>query len=150
MADSVALERLPMTMGYFRLVLRGLGDTPEKRAGILEGTGVTEAELRDPKAEISLFQQLRQTENLLRVCGPGWALIKPELWHHSAHGALGVAALNAPDLGVAAQVLDRYAHVRGPYQRAFMRMAGKTVTLGFRVAVPIEDRVWRPPSPDAA
>jgi hypothetical protein len=45
-ATAETLERLPMPMGYFRLVLRGFGTTPKRRAAIMKDTGVTEADLR--------------------------------------------------------------------------------------------------------
>src|SRR5437667_12418869 len=92
-----ALEQLPMSLGYFRLVLRCFGDTPERRAAILDGTDVTDEMLRDPSADISLFQQVRQIENVVALCGDGWALRAPELWNPSSHGPLGVAVA-APDL----------------------------------------------------
>ena len=70
MAVADTLEQLPMTMGYFRLILRNFGDTAERRAAILLGTGVTEAALVDPAADISLRQQVRQFENLNALEGP--------------------------------------------------------------------------------
>jgi len=74
-----ALEYLPMPLGYFRLILRCFGDTPERRAAILAGTDVTDEILRDPTADISLFQQARQIENVAALFGEEWPLRAPEL-----------------------------------------------------------------------
>ena len=66
-----------MPIGYFRLFLRCFGDTPERRAAILRDTGVTEADLSDPAADISLFQQVRQFANLDALLGEGWVFAAP-------------------------------------------------------------------------
>ena len=78
MAHAI-LERLPMTMGYFRLIHRCFGRA--NSAALLEGTGVSERDLSNPSAEITLFQQVRQIENVTALRGPGWALSQPELWN---------------------------------------------------------------------
>ncbi len=144
MADGRALERLPMTMGYFRLILRCFGDTPERRKALLENTGVNEKQLRDPAAEITLFQQVRQVENVTREHGEGWALTTPELWHHSSHGALGTAALTSPTLAVGLKVLERYARVRGPYYRIVRRAAKQSLTLRLELTAALEQAQWLP------
>jgi AraC-like DNA-binding protein len=136
--SSATLESLPMTMGYFRLMLRRFGDTPERRAAILEGTGVAEAALDDPAADISLLQQLRQIDNLNALVGEGWALDVPELWNSASHGALGVAAVTAPDLDGALAILVRYGRVRAPYSRTFRRRDGAIFALEYRLTVAME------------
>ncbi|HXV01064.1 MAG TPA: AraC family transcriptional regulator ligand-binding domain-containing protein [Caulobacteraceae bacterium] len=137
------LERLPMTMGYFRLILRTFGDTPQRRAAILAGTGIGEEALDDPAAEISLSQQLRQVENLDALFGQEWAFDAPELWNPASHGALGVAALTSPDLGAALAMIARYGGIRGPYSRAIRRIAGGWLTIEYRLTVPLAVSQWR-------
>lgn len=144
MVETPTLERLPMTAGYFRLILRGFGDTAERRAAILAGTGVTEAMAADPTADISLFQQVRQVENLDGLFGEGWALRTPELWNPSAHGALGVAALAAPDVAAMVAVLDAYSPVRAPFHGMTTRIGPAWVQLDYDLTVPIAERLWRP------
>jgi len=144
MTDPRALERLPMTMGYFRLILRCFADTPQGRRAFLEGTGVSENQLRDPGAEITLFQQVRQIENVSRELGEGWALTAPELWHHSSHGALGTAALTSPTLGAGLKVLERYSRVRGPYYRIIVRAGKQSLTLRFEFTAALEQTQWLP------
>ncbi|HEY2177235.1 MAG TPA: AraC family transcriptional regulator ligand-binding domain-containing protein [Caulobacteraceae bacterium] len=142
-ADTAALERLPMTMGYFRLVLRNFGRTPERRAAILAGTGVSEEALDEPTADISLFQQVRQIDNLNALLGEGWALDAPELWNPAAHGALGVAAMTSPSLGAAMAVIARYSNARAPYSRAIRRGGRTTVTFEYRLTVEMAESQWR-------
>src|ERR1700687_1688154 len=140
--ETRALERLPMTMGYFRLVLRRFGNTPARRRALLEGTGVSERQLRDRGAEITLFQQVRQVENVTREFGEGWPLTAPELWHHSSHGALGAAALSAPTLGAGLKVLERYSRGRGPYYTMAMRATKQTLTLRLELTAALDQIQW--------
>lgn len=140
---GATLERVPMTMGYFRLLLRRFGDTPERRAAILDGTGVTELALVDPSADISLFQQVRQFDNLNALLGEGWAFTAGELGNHSTHGALGIAALTAPNLEGALGVAVRYACVRSPFYKVRMKRSGKTVRLTYDLSVALELTQWR-------
>lgn len=133
-----------MTMGYFRLILRCFGDTPARRASLLEGTGVSERNLLDPRADISLFQQVRQVENASRLFGPGWALSQPELWNPPAHGAISTAVLASANLGEGFAALSRYAHVRAPFFLMHMRTRGDKVRLEYELTVPLNEEQWLP------
>jgi len=144
MRPADTLERLPMTMGYFRLILRGFGDTPAKRAALLAGTGVSESELLDPAADISLFQQVRQIENACALFGRGWALTAPELWNPPAHGAIASAVLASANLGEGLAALTRYAHVRAPFFRMHMKTRGEKVRLEYELTVPLLETQWLP------
>ncbi len=138
------LEQLPMTPGYFRLILRCFGDTPERREAILAGTGVTEAMARDAAADISLFQQVRQIGNVIDLIGDGWALSAPELWNPASHGPLGVAALTAPDIARMIEVVARFGYVRAPFYESTLRRGPAWVELAYDLTVPIDVRLWRP------
>lgn len=144
MPEALTLEQLPMTLGYFRLVLRCFGDTPERRTAILAGTGVTEAMLTDPSADISLFQQARQVENISGLFGEGWALQAPELWNPTAHGPLGVAGMAAPDIGAMVDVFRRFSYVRAPFYRQSLRRGPAWSQIDYELTVPLDERVWRP------
>jgi AraC-like DNA-binding protein len=141
--ETAALERMPMTMGYFRLILRSYGKTPERRAAILAGTEVGEETLNDASADISLFQQLRQIDNLDALLGEGWAFEAPDLWNPAAHGALGVAAMTSPNLGVAMAVIARYGNIRAPFSRVIRRIAAASITYEHRLTVPLAVPQWR-------
>jgi AraC-like DNA-binding protein len=144
MTGRPTLEQLPMTLGYFRLILRCFGDTPGRREAILAGTGVTEAMVSDPSAGISLFQQVRQIENVVGLCGDGWVLSAPELWNPASHGPLGVAALTAPDVARMVEVLARFGHVRAPFYESALQQGPAWVELTYDLVVPIDVRLWRP------
>lgn len=144
MGANDTLERLPMTAGYFRLILRGFGDTAERRAALLDGTGVTEAMARDRSADISLFQQVRQVDNVVALDGDGWAVRAPQLWGPSAHGALGVAALAATDVAGMMEVIARYGPVRAPFHVMALRRGASWSRLDYELTVPIDERLWRP------
>ena len=139
-----ALERLPMPLGYFRLILRCFGDTAERRAALLAGTGVTEAMLADPSADISLFQQVRQIENVVALFGEGWALRAPELWSPSSHGPVGVAGIAAPDVAAMMEVITRFGFVRAPFYRTSLRRGPQWSQLDYELTVHLEERLWRP------
>jgi AraC-like DNA-binding protein len=143
MAKPTTLERLPMTMGYFRLILRCFGQEG-RRAAILDGTGVSEEDLVNAGAEISLFQQVRQVENVTAACGEGWALSQPELWNPSAHGAIGIAVLSAPTVGEGVEALRRYGHVRAPFFKLHIVRQRDLVRLEYELTVPLQEPQWRP------
>lgn len=144
MSVRPTLDHLPMSPGYFRLVLRSFGDTPERRAAILAGTGVTDDIVRDPSADISLHQQVRQIENVIALFGDGWALRAPDLWRPSSHGALGVAALAAPDISAMVEVVARFGYVRAPFYELTTQRGATWRQLTFEITVPIDQRLWRP------
>lgn len=144
MSEALTLEQLPMTLGYFRLVLRCFGDTPDRRTAILAGTGVTEAMLSDPSADISLFQQGRQVENIDALFGEGWALLAPELWNPTAHGPLGVAGMAAPDIGAMVNIFTRFSYGRAPFYRQSLRRGPVWSQIDYELTVPLDERVWRP------
>ena len=138
------LARLPMTPGYFRLILRGYGDTAERRAAILEGTGVTEAMAADGAADISLFQQVRQIENMVALFGDGWALDHPDLWNPASHGPLGVAGVTAPNVAGLIDVMQRFSFVRAPFYQMTVRKGPTWLQMDYAVTVSIDERLWRP------
>src|SRR5438067_9263517 len=139
-----ALEHLPMPLGYFRLILRCFGDTPERRAAILAGTDVTDEILRDPTADISLFQQARQIENVAALFGEEWPLRAPELWSPTSHGPLGVAGVAAPDVATMIEVIARYGFVRAPFYSASLRRGPYWTQLDFELTAGLDERHWRP------
>lgn len=144
MSGTATLEHLPMTRGYFQLILRCFGDTPERRAAILAGTGVTETLLQSPSTDISLFQQVRQVENLNALMGEGWALRSPDLWKPFSHGALGVASLTAPDIAGMIEALRRFSHVRAPFYAMSVQGDGDWVRMTLGLTVSLDEPQWRP------
>ena len=139
-----ALEQLPMSLGYFRLVLRCFGDTPERRVAILAGTGVTDEMLRDPSADISLFQQVRQVKNVSALFGDDWVLRTPELWNPSSHGPLGVAGVSAPNIAATIDVINQFGFVRAPFYRTSLRRGPGWSQMDYELTVDLDERLWLP------
>ena len=143
MGSVPTFERLPMPVSYFRLILRCFGTTPERHAAIIAGTGVNKAVLRDPATEITLHQQLRQIRNVVALVGEDWPLV-PALRTIQMHGAIGIAALSAPDIGAAMAVLGQLAAVHAPFSRLSLHRHVHTIELEFRVDAGLEVAQWRP------
>ena len=137
------LEDLPISLGYFRLLLRAFGEAPAARASILQGTGVDEVQLADPAADISLLQQLRQIDNLTALLGEGWPFTAPDLFGTASHGALGVAAITAPDVAGAMKVIARFSYVRAAFatRRLVQRSADWIIEVG--PSIPVSETRWR-------
>ena len=130
-----------MTMGYFRLIHRAFA---ADSARVLDGTSVTQADLDNPAAEITVFQQVRQIENVTALHGPGWVFLRPQMWHAALHGASTIAVIAAPTIGEGLMLLPRYGHVRTPWIRARLHPAGDTMVLTWEVTVPLSEAQWRP------
>ena len=107
-------DRLPMPAAYFELVLRQFGTTQFIRDELLADTGVSAAQLAAPGAEVTLGQQLQQIRNLNRLAPGGWALHAGAAFHAATHGALGFAAVSAPTLGDALDLILRFLPTRNP------------------------------------
>jgi AraC-like DNA-binding protein len=128
-SDATALRQLPAAPTYFRITLRELGTTAKRRAALLDGTGVTEAQLDDPSTEITLGQQLRQFQNAARIARPGWSIDVGKRFDLGAQGPLGFAMITAPTLGRAFDVMARYGHVRSPWFSLTTRRDGAHWTI---------------------
>lgn len=137
------LDSPPIRLGYFRLLLRTFGQDPESHCAILEGTGVDTGQLDDPAAEISLFQQLQQIDNLTTRLGEGWPFLAPDLFGAAAHGALGVAAITAPDASGAMKVIARYSHVRTAFATRRLLPTPKGWRIELSPSVPVTGIQWQ-------
>jgi AraC-like DNA-binding protein len=122
-------EKLPMPAAPLDFVLRQLGTTAEVAAALLDGTSLSLAGLADPDAEITLGEQLRMLRNANRIFPAGWALRVGQAFQPSTHGPVGIAAISAPTLGAALEVLERFCHLRNPSYRAQVRRQGSDVRL---------------------
>ncbi|MDO3445492.1 AraC family transcriptional regulator [Agrobacterium sp. V1] len=130
-----------MTVSYLRLLCRAYGTESDQ---VLAGTNLTEGDLDNPHAEISLFQQVRAIDNLLTLFGPGFVFLKPDIWNTSIHGAVAIAAMSAPTIGDGVAVLPRYGPARTPYQRGVIKPSGTYMLLDWEVTVPLTEAQWLP------
>ena len=133
----------PTTISYFQLIVRLFGETEATRAAILDGTGVSEAELDDPRTEILFTQQMRQFDNMTKLFGEDWVLQAPEMWRAAAHGAFGVAVTTASTVGSALDVVARYMAVRTPNQRMTLVSGHGAVSLRHSLGAPLPESQWR-------
>ena len=132
-----------MTSGYFRQLLRRFGKTPEAVNAILEGTGVDVADIDDPAAEITFFQQLRQIDNIARLHGAGWAFQAAETWGATSHGIVGMAMLTAADLAEALKVFVELGHARAPFARRHLVRSRNKWVIELAPAWPLSPAQWR-------
>jgi AraC-like DNA-binding protein len=127
-----------MPAAYFEFTLRSFGTTRELRGALIDGTGVTEAQLSLPGAEITLGQQLRQIRNGNRLFGPDWCLRAGSTLEASTHGALAVAAVSAPTVADTLDTLARFSPTRNPAM--YLRVEGGPSEV--RLLVEPDSRLW--------
>lgn len=119
----------PAPIAFFQLIARRFGADPALREAILEGTGLTVANLDDPRTEISFAQQLRQVDNMDRLFGEGWLFEAPELWNTAARAPLGVAVATSATVAEALEVAARHLGDALPRQRVRLVRTADTVAL---------------------
>jgi AraC-like DNA-binding protein len=109
---TVSEEARQSPVSYLQLILRRFETNPVLRAQILSGVGLSVEEAEDPATQIIYTQLMRLFENMRDYFGEDWFVEIPELWRPTAHGALSLAALSAPTVGAAMEVLARYMPAR--------------------------------------
>ncbi|MGL4542555.1 MAG: AraC family transcriptional regulator ligand-binding domain-containing protein [Polymorphobacter sp.] len=112
---------MPMTISHTRLIWRHFATTPERRAALIDGVGLSAAEIDSTATVMSIRQQVRFFENANRIFAPGWIFEVSELLHFSAFGPIGVATQSAPTLGDAIGILCRFTQIRTPMARISLR-----------------------------
>jgi AraC-like DNA-binding protein len=110
-ATPAAVHRVPAS--YLSLVCRLAERWDVSHAALLEGTGVSDAQLTDPSCQLDLSTALRLLERARELTA------EPALGIHlglqtqaSVHGYLGFGALAAPTLGEAIGLMLKYAPTR--------------------------------------
>jgi AraC-like DNA-binding protein len=126
MLDETYLR--PSQISYFQVAAQRFGATRSAREAILEGAGVGATEIDDPQTEISFSQLMRIIDNMSRLYGEGWFLDAPELWAAASFRPLGVAAITAPNLGTAVEVVVQHISTGMSQQRlSFLRQSSVSV-----------------------
>ena len=108
-------SRTPIPAAYARALLRRFGQTPARRAELLEQTGLSEAALNAPGAEPPLHSVLELAARITRAEGEAWPLEAKAVWSNAMQGALDVAVRSAATFDEALSALARYGHIRAPY-----------------------------------
>jgi AraC-like DNA-binding protein len=114
---------------YAMLYLRASQQPPGL---ILAGTGLTEADLIS--SDYVDYQQMRRIIQNIENSGaaPGWAARIGLQLHVSTHGPLGFAALSAPTLGAALEVMAAYYPVRITTLSANLERRGQRLCFNMR------------------
>ncbi|WP_198347358.1 AraC family transcriptional regulator [Nocardia terrae] len=101
------------------------------RAAALTGTGLGEAELRDPELEIDIGQEFRIIENILTTTGdePGMGLLAGFSLHLPMLGSLGIALGACATVREMVELWARYAELSFAYCRFGLADAGERVSV---------------------
>lgn len=130
---------LPSPIGYFRTIQRALGADGD----FLEGTGLTQAQVESSTVDIDLGRQLQQIRNVVDRCGPDWVFQRPEIWGAGMHGAVAVAAISAPTVGDALEVMQRYGRSRASWSETRISTTRQHICFVLELTVPLEVDEWR-------
>lgn len=82
---------------------------------LLAGAGVRYEELMQSGSSVSFLEMRQVLASVTRTLGPGWHLSLAQKLTVASHGPLGFAAVTAPDLRAAVDVLLRFIGTRGPF-----------------------------------
>lgn len=115
---------------YPRLVVDAFapGD-PAGRHRLLEGTGLADPQVGPWPAAVKQAVLARLFANAGRGRSPGWHLALLPRLDAAVHGALGFAALSAPTLAAAVEVLLTYGGSRLPFLTFGLRPTGSRLRL---------------------
>ena len=138
-----AASRTPIPAAYARALLRRFGQTPGKRAELLERTGLNEAALDAPGAEPPLHAVLELAARITRAEGETWPLEAKAVWSNAMQGALDVAVRSAATFDEALGALARYGHIRAPYLSLRLHASTTKRRILLKPAVVLEATLWR-------
>ena len=130
---------LPSPIGYFRTIQRALGADGE----FLEGTGLTQAQVETTTDDIDLGRQLQQIRNVVDRRGHDWVFQRPEIWGAAMHGAVAMAAISAPTIGRALEVMDRYGRSRASWSETCITSTRQHIRFDLDLGVPLNVDEWR-------
>lgn len=102
-----------------------------KLEAVLRGSGITEADLRDPSTEITLEQDFSVTRNVVAGIDdePGLGLLAGLLCHPPSMGVLGFALMSSSNLRHAVDIALRYADLSFTAARHHLQTEGSTIWL---------------------
>ena len=133
---------MPMTISHMRLIWRHFATTPERRAALRDGVGLSEDEIENSASEITVRHQIQLIENAYRLFPPGWIFDVSELLHFSAYGPIGVATQTAPTLGDAIAIMCRFTQIRTPMARISLRRGRSRAHLELACIADIATPAW--------
>lgn len=133
-----------------RVALRTLDAMPGALDRILDGTGITKAQIEQPSFGFPMAALWPLVGNIDRMLGAGWFLNFPMMWGIDIQSEFGMAMRSARNYGAALDVLAEFAHVRWPLGRVTARRTAQGVTLAFLPLMRFELAQWQMASAFAA
>lgn len=110
---------------YARLFLEVLGEEGVEPGRLLDGTGLSAADLADPANKMTVSQQIKIYANAAAASRhPAVGLLNGQriMPHH--HGVWGYAMQTAANLGQSIRIFNQYFDVVGPIARQFLQIDG--------------------------
>lgn len=128
-----------ITADYMASLAKFLEHRGIQRRDFLEGSGISVQSLENPEELISPSQYETLIENAISLSNePALGLILGQHHDITAHGLLGQAVLNSPNMEKALQVALRYIKTRNQLIDLDVEVKGKSVTILFDVAIESE------------
>ncbi len=129
MIPSYSLDKRVIPMVMVHRLTTMMEDAGHSCEQILEGTGLTEADLKDEEYRVSYRQRIRQLENVLNlVDDPGFWLRRKPIISISDFGLLGYAMMSSATLEKAVQIAVKYHKTAGAmFELSFVREKGEAV-----------------------
>jgi AraC-like DNA-binding protein len=127
---------------HFRMALRMFAGTPELVNALLQGSGVSVADLENPSFALPISALWPIWDNATAQFGVGWFLNLPILWSVEVQSEFGLAMRSAPNLGAAIDVVERFWHVRWPIGRATIVRNDEGYRLSFKRFAAHSDQNW--------
>lgn len=143
MTERLDPREVRIPIAYLRLILAHFGSKEASRADILEGSGLSEARMRDGTQVLTLEELQPVQDNLARRFGEDWAISAPDLWAHSTYGALSLASQSAPNLHQALGLITSSSATIGPLWRHSLHIKSNCSKFIYGRNVNMEERYWR-------
>ncbi len=128
---------------HFRMAMRLLAQTPELAGQLLEGTGVTLADLDQPGFSLPKSALVPLLENATRTFAPGWFLNIPVLWSLEVQTGFGLAMRISRDMSEALDILDEFWSIRWPIAKVRLVRGKSEVKIVLSPALSFDSETWR-------
>lgn len=110
---------------YSRMFIEVMAEEGVEAVKLLDGTGLSAADLADPANLITVNQQIRIYRNIAEhACHPTVGLLHGQQVMPYHHGTWGYAMQTAANLGQAIRIFNQYFDVAGPISRQILQIEG--------------------------
>lgn len=117
---------LPRSASSVHLLARLAAERGLSAEQVLAGSGLTAAELADPRAEVTARQEFQAMRNLLAHCGdePGLGVVAGQDYHIVTYGAWGLALISSSTLRDTVNTALRYVDLAFAFTQLRFEEAG--------------------------